>query len=279
MMEQDKLNKGSNIPSEGSSVNISQLAKEIGITEDFLKAKLTGNETQEEALKKIVKMDFQAEQKITEQGQLLAQKTNELRNFTQRTLDGDNKSGDNERGIPQSQLDKVDQIVAILKDAKSTKTEIEASKQELRKLQEEIQLTREQNRETTNQVLSQIRQKQYEEGYNQLEARLGPEIAKKYFNPHKPDSTPIGQILSGALEDEKQSAWGKGVKSSAMLTDNPIESVFRNVASPEDSTAYFGSKVPHTEAPGVKARTGGTLQDKVINDAAEFMNIKIKEEE
>jgi len=281
MLEQNLLNKGNNTPSEeGSRVNIAELAKETGAKEEFLKAKLTGEETHAEALKKIVKADFEAEQKITEQGQLLAQKTDELRSFTQRTLNDDgDKKGDGAGGIPRSQLNKVDEIVAILKDSKKTKEEIEASKKELKKLQEEIQFTREQNKDTTNQVLGQLRQRQYEEGYNQLETRLGPEIAKKYFDKQNPDKTPIGQILSGTLSDEKQRAWAKGVKSSAMLTENPIEFIFRNLASPEDFNAYFGANIPHTEAPGVKAKTGGTLQDKVISDAAKFMNIKIKEEE
>lgn len=271
-MDKDTGNK--NPPGEGSKIDIAKLAKDAGIPEKYLKSRLTGDETMEEAMSKTVKIAYDAAQKITEQGNLLSQKDQELDKFVNSTLDLDSVGKKDSKTV---NLDSkgVDEVVEMLKKADSINQKIEAGEKKLVELEAKISETDSRAHGVTSQYLGRIQKQQYKEGYQELVRRLGEEKAGKYFDLEVPDKTPIGIVLSGKIEGEREKVWAKGVKTKALSTENPIESVFRDIASPEDLTEYFNNQPPQTEGAGTRSQSGKTSESAVQEKAAKFFNVDV----
>jgi len=258
-MLKDKLNKGNINPSEekGSEIDIADFAKQTGLPEKFLQTKLRDAKDPTQALVETLKSDYEAEQKITEQGNLLRDQGMKLSEFAKKTVDVD-KPMDVAKKTTGVDENRVEELVEVMKNATTFAKEVALGREQAKKWKEEMTINNEKSQGVTNKLMGMLLEEQYSKGYETLEARLGEETAKKYFDLEKPDSTPIGRVLSGNLEDEKEKAWAKNLRQMAFGTKKPIEVIFRNLASHEDELKYLSNPTPRTEGVGKRVQSGDT---------------------
>lgn len=238
MEDQDTPKKA---PEKGT-LDLDLLAKELDVDKKLLENSLTGDETQEEALKKLAKKSANAQREMSKTKQEKADLEKQLEDFAKETT---KKAVETEE---ETEVKKEPETVEVQKTTEETskiKEDMEKLRKELGIVQGEVAKTKTESRQMREEQVNQVRKQKIKNGFNWLMTTFGDERAYELFNPINPKESPVGRILH---PDTNKNA------ELYLAEDDPVKlatvKYLTDMGLSEDMTKALKSPASLTETPG-----------------------------
>jgi len=264
--------------SGAGKLDFKALAEDLGTPEEFLRSRLSGEETMEEAKTKLAKSTYEAT-KTTDQlkgeKSSLLQERDRFREMAEKSLEGKSEppvnkktgTGEGETLTPEEEK-YIENLLEMANKADEIKQDLDSIKQDLAATKGEVSVTK-------NYALSQsaqVRAQKLREGKQWLKRTFNEERANELLDEDNPANSPLGRVFDPSLCTSKdERAFAESVASLAWKFENPVEMAYRILAERKELGSAFSKEISETEGAGRSHDGINVSKDKALKD--EFLGI------